>query len=366
MVRSVLAFILSCLVAACSEKQPTAPPVPPPPDTTSHNWEFTMYEVGGMNTTLKDVYALSPDYAITVGRIEGVITQPFVNAYLWNGSSVDGISLPISPHDTVTIHPDVGTKNLAAVWTFRRDNLWYTAGDEGAIAHMTIKGADTSVRQETYQTIGDEIGYSTERIWAFDTSTIYFGGRNGRAAIYRLGVWSYIPVSPSNTAYVRDLFGTIPANVFALLDDNSGKRDYGSYRYDGTQWTAFWRSGFPSLCPEKQFGLPTCCWGSPDDDSLWIAGLWLGRMPKGGKESVRFVIDNVEVLRIRGSARNNVFFCGFDGCILHFNGATLKRYRDFEGRRIKLNAIACLKDDVFIVGDRYFGGGVFIHGRRTK
>ena len=371
MVRIVSAVILSCLFAACSEKQPPEPPEPQPPDTTSHDWEFTMYEVGGMNTTFKDVCALSPDYAIAVGKIEEDFTWPDVNAYLWNGSSVDAISLPISPHDTVTIDPQnnertrYGWGSLAAIWAFRRDNLWYTT-IAGAIAHMTIKGVDTSVRQETYQTIGDDIGYSTERIWAFDTSTIFFGGSNGRAALYWRSVWEYIPVTTTgDAANVRDLFGTGPENLFATLYD-AIHRGYGSYRYDGVKWTPFWLEGYPSLSNVKEFGLPNCYWGDPSDDSIWIAGLWLGRMPKDGKGSVRFVAADITVLRIRGSARNNVFFCGYNGCILHFNGATLKRFRTFEGMRITLNAIACLKDDVFIVGDRYFGGGIIIHGRRIR
>jgi hypothetical protein len=70
--------------AACSDISP-APPISHAPDTTSHDWTFTMYEVGGMNTTLEDVFALSPDYALAVGKIErtGPYIRPQVNAFLW-------------------------------------------------------------------------------------------------------------------------------------------------------------------------------------------------------------------------------------------------------------------------------------------
>ncbi len=67
-----------------------------------------------------------------VGKIErtGPYIRPQVNAFLWNGSSLTPISLPIDPNDTLTIdphkHPDTQSSYpiLNALWVFRRDNIW--------------------------------------------------------------------------------------------------------------------------------------------------------------------------------------------------------------------------------------------------
>ena len=105
MIRIVSAFLLLLLFSACSEKAPPEPQEPPPPDTTSHKWEFTMYEVGGLSSTLEDVSALSPAYAIAVGTMQETGGLPRINSYLWDGTSLQPMNLPIYANDTVTIDP---------------------------------------------------------------------------------------------------------------------------------------------------------------------------------------------------------------------------------------------------------------------
>jgi hypothetical protein len=181
---SATTFVL-LLCSSCSDGITPPDGTPHAVDTTSHDWVFTMYEVGGMNTRLMDVCALSPDYAIAVGSVQG-FDWPRKNAYLWDGNALTAISLPIYPNDTVTIDPQHGTRtwvswmDLNSVWAFRRDNLWYATGPgSGAIAHMTIRGTDTSVRQETWKTRADFIPSPGLSVWAKDTSELYFGVRKG-------------------------------------------------------------------------------------------------------------------------------------------------------------------------------------------
>lgn len=96
-VRFALGFGIHVLFAACSEDPPAQPPMPPPPDTTSHDWYFTKYHVTGYS--LRDVAALAPDYVVMVG--EGVHgTNVGTNAYLWNGSELKEMSIPLKPGGT--------------------------------------------------------------------------------------------------------------------------------------------------------------------------------------------------------------------------------------------------------------------------
>jgi hypothetical protein len=366
-----LACILLARLAACTD-EPPAPPVTPGPDTTSHNWEFTLYEVGGMNTVLTDVAALSPDCAIAVGKVQMPGTFPEINAFVWNGTNLTPINLPMYPHDTVTIDPHhnnttwAGWPRLNAIWAFRRDNIWYSS-ETGAIAHMTIRGKDTCVKQETYLSVGEQIGFASMRIWAKDTSELYFGGYQGRVARYKNGVWTAMPLTiQGQLGDARDIFGTSSENILLSIVGNLNYKS-ACFRYDGTSWKVLYDYG-PSLSPTVEFGLPLCFWVDPSEDSLWIAGLWLGRMQKESFGPVRAVeeLNPYGVIKIHGSKWNNVFFCGYRGTIIHWNGHDLRRYENYLDQSITLHSVFALENDVFIVGTRYFGGGVFIHGRRVN
>ena len=205
------------------------------------------------------------------------------------------------------------------------------------------------------------------RIWAKDTSELYFAGRNGSVMAYKNGEWKSIPAATGNAGDAESIFGTASDNIFLTI---LGRLGYSNvcFRYDGKGWRTIWDVSMPSLSPTVYFGLPICMWGDKTDDSIWVAGLWLGRMRKDGMGTIRAIedLDPDGFYRIHGSARNNVFFCGDDGLLLHYNGSTLHRYTEFKGKGIRLMAVACLEDDVFIVGDRYFGGGIFIHGKRIR
>lgn len=361
----VSAFLLA---GACDEAQPDQPPVVSGPDTTSHEWIFTVYDhLGG---SLRDVCALSPDYVVIVG--DGLTgTQIGTTARLWNGAALEEINFPIKPfgsYDTSTVKiPDINNRlhTYDAIWFLRRDHYWATWGS--TTAHVTIS---PSPRNDT--NVHHYYGYAggPRRIWAIDSTNVFFLSFLGDAVTQwhsRTRSWNrygftFPPTQNENLA--RDLWGTGNDNIFAFTD-------YGVKRFDGTGWHTFWDVSMPSLCDSAYFGMPTNCWAASDEDSMWISGLFIGRMRKNGSGKVTYRFsgksDNEASYAgafVRGSAGNNIFFVGWDGYLAHYNGSTLRVFDQFRGQGMVFYRMAVFENEVFIVGAQHFNGGIFIHGRR--
>ena len=374
LLRFILALPFFALLT-CTKEQAPAPVVHHGIDTTSHEWTFTMYEVGGMNTTLRDVAALSPDYAIALGHVEhdfstGPQPWPSINAYRWDGEKLIPFSMPISPHDTVTIDPQKNLKpfgswmDLDAIWAFRRDNIWYSSAS-GAIAHITILGPDTMVRQETWKTRPSLIPAPCSRIWAKDTSFLYFAGDEGNVVRNVKGVWEDIPADTKGME-ITGLYGNDNGEV--LIASNGSSLHDTFLRFSDGKWSVIWDETLPSLSDPVMFGAPWCFWGPDNSDSLWIAGLWLGKIHKSGSGRVTPILNRLPsgFASIHGNSNQDVFFVGWNGVITHYNGATYRDFPDFMNKDMHFKAVRMTGNDVFIVGYRYFGGGIFIHGHRYK
>ncbi len=342
----------------------TLPPIPL--DTTTHEYEFTLYEVGEINSVFHDVVALSPDFVLAVGHLEPVSGISYTNAYLWNGTQLKPVCLPINPYDTATINPGPEPAvDLRSIWAFRRDNIWYGAGS-GALAHLTIAGKDTLVYNLNYLTRSDASPSFRRRIWAKDTSELYFGGLRGTMYRYKDRQWQ--PMSAQTYGGdVTDLWGFDSDNIWMVSTDDQFFR-HTFYQYNGTAWNLLWENGAVSLSDSAYFGAPNSIWGSNDDDSIWVSGLYTGRMKNDGKGKVRIFPEtyNVGINRIRGSAGNNIFFVGLGGAILHYNGRTIRSYTSFLHSDIAFQSVSVLDGDVYIVGGRYMGRALFLHGRRVK
>lgn len=363
-----LAIALFCGSSSCGDDPPAKPTVKAAPlDTTSHEFSWSYWQIGdwGSSTLFYDLFALSPDFVIAVGRINDSSQYPRVNnCYIWDGVSLNPFSLPINNNDTVTINSEYRSREINSIWMFRRDNFWYAMDNKGTYSHLTIASGDTNLKTENSFVRADVDGAIGTRIWAQDTSDIFFGGSHGDVMRYQNGIWTRYNIQTSGN-WVKDLWGTSPDNVFMCA--HSEIPSY-FYRFDGNKWNLIWTDAFGSLADSVQFGLPQCVWGLPNDDSIWIAGLWLGRMKNDGSGKVR-VIKSVQphgIRRIRGNKWNNVFFIGGIGAIWHYNGNTIHVYTDFYRNNWELTALAVFDNDVFIAGYVYGGGAIFIHGKRKK
>ena len=165
---------------------------------------------------------------------------------------------------------------------------------------------------------------------------------------------------------VTDLWGLNSDNIFMCA--NGGNSGY-FYHFDGSNWNLLWTNTFPSLSDSAMFGQVHCVWGLPNEDSIWIAGMWLGKMKNDGSGKVRLIksLESYGLNNIRGNKWNNVFFVGGIGAILHYNGSSLHFYDDFYGNGWWLKSVAVLENDVYIVGEIYGAqAGIFIHGKLKK
>jgi hypothetical protein len=370
-VRVILAFGLAVLFAACSDDPPAQPPAPPVQDTTSHDWLFTTYHI--TSRSLRDVGALATDYVIVVGdAVRG--SKAMTNAYLWNGSALEEMSIPIKAGGTgdtcTTCTPGLFTRpnTLPGIWVLRRDHYWVC--DPNVIGHVTISPNprnDTNVFHSYWHAEGDP---TARFIWGADSANVFFLDNFGKAVFrwhpeapnWSRHQFTFHPTQNDNIA--RDLWGSGKNNVYAFTD-------HGTERFDGDQWRVFWDHSMPSLCDSVKFGVPTSCWAATDEDSMWVTGLFIGRMLKDGSGRVTYRFDGdseqygyAGVSSVRGSSESNVFFCGWDGYLAHYNGRTLRVFDDFRQQGIELYRLAVFEKDVFIIGAQHFGGGILIHGRR--
>ncbi len=355
--------LLALFAGTCKNDSPVKPPSPTPPDTTSHEVVWDVHIVGDWGTHLDDVFALSPDFVIAVGKVQDSSQYPYPNnCYLWDGNSLKPFSMPINNNDTVTIDSKYRDGEINSIWMFRRDNLWYAMDNKSTYAHLTIANGDTNLKSENNFVRTDISGAMGWAIWAKDTNDIFFGGSQGGIIRYHDKVWIRYKIETVRNG-ITDLWGLNSDNVFMCA--NGGNSGY-FYRYDGSNWNLLWTNSFPSLADSVNFGQVHCTWGLPNSDSIWIAGMWLGKMKKDGSGKVRLIksLESYGLNKIRGSKWNNIFFVGGMGAILHYNGNSLHFYNDYYGNNWVFTSVAVLDNNVYIVG-RIYGAqaGIFIHGK---
>ena len=352
--------LLTLFAGTCKNDSPVKPPPPPaPPDTTSHEIEWTEYVFPGSGE-LEDVWAFSADFAIAVGRIQDPsFSNEQLNSYIWDGKSwkLRGIPMQYFNGDTNTINWKLYGPGFTGIWGFRRDNIWFSSfASNNAYTHMTIVGNDTMIKTEALAERG--LG----RIWAKDTNEIYFAGDFGGIIRYDARTFIKLFSNPSITQPFRELWGFSSKDIYTSVYPNGF-----CYKYDGTTWSNF-RDASNPLSDSVFFGLPAAFGGTTDDDSMWVAGLWLARMKKDGTGKIRPIINIQQngVERIRGTSKNNMFFMSRFGPIYHYNGSTLKYYPNFSSGGNEFTSISIVGKDIFIAGYKYFGGTqpLIIHGKQ--
>ena len=368
-----LAIALFCGASSCGDDPPPKPEPPTAkPDTSTHQYDWEAILVKG-NTGLVeffDVWAFSPENVWAVGNIQDVGYPDSVrpNVYHWDGSKWNFKSIPMRMIGSADTGKPTWHDGISAIWGFSPNNLFFTSElQTHAYSHVRISNLDTTA--ETHLLV--QYGGGQGRIWAIDSNNIFMAGFRADALIYDGKTFRAINTNLANfSGAIIDLWASGPDNIIACVDAfNYPTSPYYLLKFNGSLWEKKWTiDENTSMSDSVFFGAPRAVWGVPGEDSVYISGLWLGRMKNDGSGKVTPVVDlrssGGSIRRIRGTNKNNVFFVGHEGNIMHYNGVSFFQYKNFLGRQYFLSGISVLERDVYIVGSTYDSHtGVIIHGK---
>lgn len=196
--------------------------------------------------------------------------------------------------------------------------------------------------------------YALNAVWGSAPDDVWAVGLAG-TIIHWDGVrWEKVH-SPTRLSLI-DVWGNSRTNIYAVGFSLLG--EYELLHYDGMSWKLVTET----MPPASSYQLGTI-WIDKSGGGV-IAGS-RGFMKNGNHWELMAGSDFSRMTTVRGSGMNNIFACGQYGRLLHYNGESWFRIRDFEGGPplFSMDAIAVFDSLVIIGGKSHSGVPVWI-GRR--
>ncbi len=216
-------------------------------DTTSNNFTWQTYTFGGNagSAVLNDVAIINDTDIWAVGDIP--IKDSSANGYsVYNLVRWDGNQWKMGQIESTcrVYFPDCGPDTLGystgtAVFAFDPNNIWVTAGN---VIHFN--GTTYSLMAGT----GPQNASAT-RIWAGNSSLMWFCGQSGYLGSYQSGAW--LSVASGTTLDIRDAWGVSDslvgqAEVLAVASDEFTNNGVAVIQLSGTQATMLQTAGLPT------------------------------------------------------------------------------------------------------------------------
>jgi hypothetical protein len=293
---SILAAALAMVPCSCSE-EPTGPDKQA--DTTSHAFVWYTDTLGGVLSTVNDVFCLSETDAWAVGHFyvrENGRTGPVVQTC--NVARWDGEKWTLSRSNPI-VNGWQGFGELEAVFGLAANDIWSDA------RHWN--GHDWT----GYNITPISKGGGVLKIWGDKPNNVFQAGGNGNLLLWNGNKFKQIGFE--TTAAYKDIWGWKDTMYVAVsdYDQQSGRLGY-LMRFENGK---FVRNETPA------FDVQIAVWGM---DGTWYCGgcTDLFRNTGGGWKSV-YRQPNC-ITGIRGSSLSNVFFHIDGGSILHYNGNTFR------------------------------------------
>ncbi len=360
-------FVLSVLLLLCAltcKKNPVGSPENTQ-DTTSHNFAFTQYSLGGGegSSYFQDVAIVNDTLAYAVGTIFAIDStgQPDPQPYgvaVWNGTqwSLKRI-FAIGPTGPAS---SFGPHGLIA---FSGNDLWLAAG---GVFHWDGQSNDvTAYWINDFQGNPSPVlssGQTAERLWGTSGQDLYAIGRNGALAHYDGSKWQKI--ESGTELDINDIWGDYNSAtgqneilcVAADVLENPGIRILkivnGSVLNISTKnITAGNLSGVWFKSGSQYYVVGSGIYQTANlSDSTWKNG--------------QFDISSYYIYGIRGNGINDIVATGGVGELLHFNGNTWKSY--FSETKLSdgnYNAIA-IKNNILVAVGQNGSNAVILMGKR--
>ena len=353
---TLLSFVLcliSCILILSSCTEPTKPPVDNGPDTTSHNFSWTIDTIGTRNSYLKDVAIINENDIWAVGEIHTDETdrwnedstewiKPF-NAVHWNG---------IEWEYKRTLPSGKGFSPNRSVFAFSSNDIWV-----GTSAPYHWDGQEWTA----YNVTGIHNGY-INKIWGTSSQDMYFVGTNGSITHYDGQSWQRL--ESGTDIDIVDIWGSqnVENNKYEILAAASTnfhiEKERHILRIDGNTVSFEPDSGLAINLSTIWFKAGKTYYAAGD-------GLYIRENNEltWKKETDQLGYYKSEV---RGININDVFVTGSFGLLSHYNGNNWKHYTGkelpyFYGSWHSLDVIS---DYIVAVGERS-GKGLILRGKRN-
>ena len=315
---SFVLFLFSFFIILFSCSQPTNPPVDNGPDTTSHNFSWTIDTIGTRNSYLKDVAIINENDIWAVGEIHTDETdrydslgnwQPPFNAVHWQGTGWELLRIP-----AVTSMGTMSRGPMLSVFAFASDKVWIFS-QAGSYAYWN--GSEWKSKY-----VSERVG-SITKMWGSSSQDMYFVGTNGNITHYDGQSWQRL--ESGTDIDIQDIWGaknpaTGEYEIIAVASYKNYGRGMKLLKITGTSVSKLDTAGLHVnessvwFIPEKIYyitGNGVFKKNCLNDTSSW------------NKET-----GHPDIYKdfIRGNAENDVFIVGSFGLVSHYNGANWKYF----------------------------------------
>ena len=353
----LLAFAIGIILFSC--KDDGGPPPPNGPDTTSHNFIFSLDTLGdGNSSVLNDVAIISENNVWVVGELYyrdsvGGFSQPMFNAARWNGTVWELKRIQVRDFGGV-----VGIFPLKAVFGFSGNDIWFASDAD------LIQWDGTAYRPRAFFMTSLSFDGQVKCMWGTSNNNLYCAGRTG--SIYHFTGSGWQKLTSGTTVDIQDIWGATNAQngqteILAVASFRSGfPQAKKLLRITGTIVSATSDSGLPIAL--------SGVWFKPDKRYHVVGdGLYSStRLGEPWQYEPSLPLDYYKDA-IRGIASNDVIISGSSGALWHYNGASWRAYRQIEapafyGRYYRVD----FKGDYVVAVGWMNNTAVAIRGRRTN
>lgn len=322
-------------------------------DTNSHNYRWAIQTIGVFQSSLSDVWGSSPADVYAVGRVEVPNGQTQSNIIHFDGTSWRTVTE--AAFDTGFVYGEFG-----GVYGFSPNDVWVVGTnvlhwDSSKWKPFAFTLRRTGPNSGTVITLDQVLhGNYFSSIWGTSSNNLFAVGDKGVIVHYDGQKWTKMESGTDLTFF--DVWGSSSTDVYAVAMDFFSAR-WIVVHYDGTAWR-------PVVADFIQLNRPRGVWGA-NQNNVYIASDFVFRF--NGIKWKRLQVPNMQYNMggVEGSSANNIFVVGSFGVVLHWNGATWKRYDELlkpEGGRL-LQRLWTNGQEVFVVGSSQ-AEGVILHGKK--
>jgi len=283
-------------------------------DTTSHNFEWQVFEFGDHSSSyFSDVAIINENDILAVGKI--YTDSGDFNAAHWNGNRWSLKKIPVKIYNTNSFI----TGELNAVFAFASNNIYATTG--GEVIHYD--GMEWGNWTFLFDDISDTTFGGIKKFWGVSDTDFYGVGNKGNIFHYDGQTWQKL--NSGMDVNINDIWG--------VIDGQTGENYIicpASYKYE---------LGEKKLLKiNNDFSVTDEIWPYPNRriHSVWFknkqkimicgAGVFTRNMLGIWDEYSELPL--IFTNRIRGNDINDIFVVGDFGFLAHFNGLNWYIYKN--------------------------------------